>query len=64
MEKLLKYNVKSIVQDTGGERMDYGVRMSGANLEWHESMGEGIKIGVIDSGVDLYHPDLAGRVKK
>ncbi len=64
MEKLLKYNVKSIVQDTGGERMDYGVRMAGANLEWHESMGEGIKIGVIDSGVDLYHPDLAGRVKK
>ena len=64
MVKLLKFSVKTILQDTSGERMDYGVQMSGANLEWHESMGEGIKIGVIDSGVDLHHPDLVGRVKK
>ncbi|MFA7636342.1 MAG: S8 family peptidase [Monoglobales bacterium] len=64
MVKLLKFNVKSILQDTDGERMDYGVSMSGASLEWRESMGEGIKVSVIDSGVDLYHPDLVGRIKK
>ena len=64
MTKLLKFSVKTILQDTNGEHMDYGVQMSGANLEWHESMGEGIKIGIIDSGIDLRHPDLVGRVKK
>ena len=64
MAKLLKFSVKTVLQDTDKEQMDYGVQMSGANLEWHESMGEGIKIGVIDSGIDLHHPDLVGRIKK
>ena len=64
MAKLLKFNVKTVLQNTDKEQMDYGVQMSGANLEWHESMGEGIKIGIIDSGIDLHHPDLVGRIKK
>lgn len=64
MVKLVKYNVKGVLSSTEKEIMDYGVAMSGANLEWRESMGEGIKIGIIDSGADLTHPDLAGRVKK
>lgn len=64
MVKLVKFSVKTLLQNLGDEQMDYGVQMSGANLEWHESMGEGIKIGIIDSGVDLHHPDLVGRVKK
>lgn len=64
MSKLVTYNVKGILQNTDKEIMDYGVAMSGANLEWNESMGEGIKIGIIDSGIDLTHPDLMGRVKK
>lgn len=64
MVKLVKFTVNGEASGWQGEYMDYGVKMSGANLEWNESMGEGVKIGIIDSGVDLYHPDLAGRVKK
>lgn len=64
MVKILKYNIVDVVGRTTSEHIDYGVLMSGANLEWEESMGEGIKIGIIDSGIDLTHPDLAGRVKK
>lgn len=64
MVKIVKFNIVDVLYETGEEKMDYGVAMSGANLEWEESMGEGIKIGIIDSGIDLYHPDLVGRVKK
>ncbi len=64
MIKLVNYRITNIMSDISGEIMDYGVKMSGANLEWTESMGEGIKIGIIDSGVDLSHPDLLGRIKK
>lgn len=64
MIKLVKFSVGGVLAGLDGEIMDYGVRMSGANLEWNESMGEGVKVGIIDSGVDLRHIDLMGRVKK
>ena len=46
MIKIEKFNIVDIASETAEERMDYGVAMSGANLEWSESMGEGIKIGI------------------
>lgn len=64
MVNLVKFVINGETAPWEGELMDYGVKMSGANLEWHESMGEGVKVGVIDSGIDLYHPDLSKRVKK
>lgn len=36
---------------------DYGVRQA-----WDTSTGEGVKIAVIDTGVDASHPDLKGAV--
>lgn len=45
------------------EIMDYGVKMIGAQYEWQETMGEGIKVGVIDTGVDTDHDDLKNRIK-
>jgi len=45
------------------ETVDYGVKMLGVMYEWHETMGEGIKVGVIDTGIDLDHEDLRDRVK-
>lgn len=44
------------------EVVDYGVKMVGAPLEWPETQGEGIKVGIIDTGIDLNHEDLQGRV--
>lgn len=46
----------------GREIIDYGVKLTGAPYEWKETMGEGIKVGVIDTGVDVNHPDLKDRV--
>lgn len=45
------------------EIIDYGVRMVGAPLEWDETMGENIKIGVIDTGICTGHIDLKGRIR-
>ena len=45
--------------DIKKEIMSYGVKMTGVSYEWEETKGKGIKVGIIDTGVDLNHPDLA-----
>ena len=49
------------VQDN--EIIDYGVKMVGAPLEWKETMGEGIRIGIVDTGICTSHPDLSNRIE-
>lgn len=42
----------------------WGVRTIGALSSWgaYEARGRGIKIGLLDTGVDASHPDLAGKI--
>lgn len=42
----------------------WGLRMIKAPEAWEYTTGKGIKVAVIDSGVDLGHPDLVGRIAK
>ncbi len=58
-----KCRLISIVESVNDEIIDYGVKMVGAPLEWGETMGEGIKVGIIDTGVDSDHPELVNRIK-
>ncbi len=53
-----------ISSDNGGQKeiIDYGVRMVGAPLEWNETMGEDIRVGIIDTGISTSHPDLKWRI--
>lgn len=62
MAKISDYTVLNTF-DSDEEVMSYGVKMVGAEYEWEETMGEGIKVGVIDTGVDVNHPDLKNRIK-
>ncbi len=61
---ITEYKIETVVQETLGEVIDYGVKLSGAPLEWDESMGEGVNVGIIDTGIDITHPDLSPRIKK
>jgi minor extracellular serine protease Vpr len=59
--------LRFVADDAMTERMDvrqlssYGVRMVEANPVWAATRGEGIRVGIIDTGIDVDHPDLAGR---
>lgn len=45
------------------EVIDYGVRMVGAPLEWSETEGDGVRVGIIDTGIDFNHIELRDRIK-
>ncbi len=63
MIRLNSFIVKETNTGMRGQVIPYGIRMVGAPLEWRETMGEGIRIGVIDTGVDRRHPDLKDRIR-
>lgn len=61
--KLDNFKVLGVNRIQNKEVIDYGVQMLGAPLEWPDTMGQSIKIGIIDTGVDLEHEDLKDRIK-
>ncbi len=45
-----------------GETVPWGVERIGARLVHPYQTGDGVKVAVIDTGIDYNHPDLAGKV--
>jgi len=45
------------------EELPWGVDRIDANLAWASSTGDGVKVAVLDTGIDNSHPDLDGNVK-
>jgi len=47
------------------QEMDWGVKRIGADLVWDESStAAGIKVAILDTGIDLSHPDLVDNIKR
>ncbi len=45
------------------ETLTWGVDRIDADLAWNVSKGTAVKVGVLDTGIDLTHPDLKERIK-
>src|SRR5690554_3583937 len=43
--------------------IDWGVRVINAHKLWKHTKGEGVKVAVIDTGIDMNHPDLKDKIK-
>ncbi len=53
-----------ILTDSVGITMDKSAPHIGASYLWNEKVtGKGIKVGVLDTGIDYHHPDLAKAYK-
>jgi len=45
------------------QTLEWGVDRIDADLAWGESRGNGVKVAVIDTGIDKNHPDLIANLK-
>ncbi len=45
------------------ETLEWGVNRIDADLAWATSKGMGVKVAIIDTGIDKDHPDLAANIK-
>lgn len=50
--------IKEILNVLPQNYIDWGMKLIGADRAWGKYRGRGIKIGVIDTGIDYNHPDL------
>jgi len=55
--------VKVLPASAGTEIIDWGLSAIMAPRVWHKTKGEGIKVAVLDTGIDHNHPDLKDNVK-
>jgi len=55
--RLPPFKVDKVMLATA-ETIDWGLKLLGVPSLWKETKGEGIKVGVLDTGIALEHPDL------
>src|SRR6185312_3378345 len=58
-------NKKTILSSLGDDfRPDWGLEVINAPKAWSKTKGKGVKIAVIDTGIDTNHPDLKDTIKE
>lgn len=59
--KVTASSSKAVTKST--QILPWGISRINADLAWKVSVGSGVKVAVIDTGIDLFHPDLAPNIK-
>lgn len=64
--KLANFEVKEVIPASafGDDYIDWGLKAVGAEVAWAKTKGKGIKVAVLDTGIDRDHKDLALNVKE
>jgi hypothetical protein len=55
-------SLETDVPVTIAETVDWGVTRIGADKVWEDSTGSGFTVAIIDTGIQLDHPDLQGNI--
>jgi subtilisin len=61
---LFDCEVKQILNVLPQSYIDWGMKLIGADKAWEKYTGKGIKVGIIDTGIDYSHSDLAPNIAK
>jgi subtilisin family serine protease len=56
-------NMDKKVQDQPPQEFPWNMSMVGANLVWPKTKGTSVRVAVLDTGIDLDHPDLFENIK-
>lgn len=54
--------VYALARRTPAQVLPWGIERVGAPLTWSRSTGSGVRVAVLDSGIDLDHPDLVRNI--
>lgn len=65
MFKLADFEVKELIPASafGKDYIDWGLKAIGAEKAWEKTKGQGIKIAILDTGVDNNHKDLVQNIR-
>ncbi|UOE58000.1 S8 family peptidase [Cytobacillus oceanisediminis] len=63
MEFKIQSDVLEVQATMPGQVIDWGVSLVQAPQMWSLTKGEGIKVAVLDTGIDINHPDLKPNLK-
>ena len=64
--KLANFQLKEVIPISayGDDYIDWGLKAVGAEVAWQKTKGKGVKVAILDTGIDRDHRDLLPNVRE